>query len=483
MSHWSLTTDFCRTMLRLSTTLVLAATCLLLSKGVATEMVVTCDVNRVHRLSCDTGVISVQTALYGRADSETCGEGRPPSELGNTECSQEGTADVLKRRCDGKKVCEVSGNDFGTPDPCVDTFKYLQTKYTCLPAIHHVTCEHSWAYLDCDEGQVISIYGATYGRNDHTTCTYRQPASQIQNIDCSQPASGVSTSCNGKNSCIVKVDSSMFEDPCVGTYKYLEVAYICEYPSTIPKESANHQSQGSPQPGSSKSMLSFTLSTTLLLAATCSRMTAVVSAERVITCSGGGNVQHLSCDSGVISVQGALYGRTDKKTCSKGTPRRQLANTKCSQKGTLDVLKSRCNGKTECELNLKVVLTSDPCRGISKYLDTNYTCFPANHIVACENSLAHLQCDEGQVIFVYGADYGRRDQTTCTFSQRASVIKNDACSNPTSKVADSCNGKNSCTIRASNSVFGDPCVGTYKYLEVAYICEYPGVIPQQLPKH
>lgn len=39
----------------------------------------------------------------------------------------------------------------------------------------------------------------------------------------------------------------------------------------------------------------------------------------------------------------------------------------------------------------------------------------------------------------------------------------------------SCSGKNICTIKASNSVFGDPCVGTYKYLELAYICEckYP----------
>uniref|UniRef100_A0A8C3G6J8 SUEL-type lectin domain-containing protein n=1 Tax=Cyclopterus lumpus TaxID=8103 RepID=A0A8C3G6J8_CYCLU len=197
--------------------------------GVAPEMVVTCDVDTVHRLSCDDiGVISVQAALYGRADSETCSEGRPPSELANTLCSQDGTADVLKRRCDGKRVCEVSVNVFGTPDPCVGTFKYLQTNYTCLPAIHHVTCQHSLAHLHCDEGQVISVYGATYGRYDQTTCTYRRPASEIQNIDCSQPASIVSDSCNGKNSCIIKVDSSMFEDPCVGTYKYLEVAYICE---------------------------------------------------------------------------------------------------------------------------------------------------------------------------------------------------------------------------------------------------------------
>lgn len=35
----------------------------------------------------------------------------------------------------------------------------------------------------------------------------------------------------------------------------------------------------------------------------------------------------------------------------------------------------------------------------------------------------------------------------------------------------SCNGKNRCSINVSNSVFGDPCSGTYKYLEVAYICE------------
>lgn len=34
-----------------------------------------------------------------------------------------------------------------------------------------------------------------------------------------------------------------------------------------------------------------------------------------------------------------------------------------------------------------------------------------------------------------------------------------------------CNGKNSCTVSASNSVFGDPCGGTYKYLEVSYVCD------------
>ncbi|KAM6928933.1 L-rhamnose-binding lectin SML-like [Lycodopsis pacificus] len=224
-------------------------------------------------------------------------------------------------------------------------------------------------------------------------------------------------------------------------------------------------------------MLSFRLSTTLLLAATCSLMTAVVSTERVITCSNSWNVQRLSCDIGVISVQAALYGRANNQTCSERRPQSQLANTECSQEGTVDVLKSRCDGKRECELNMNVVQTSNPCPGTTKYLETTYTCLPAIHFATCENSLANLQCGAGQVIVVYGADYGRRDQTTCIYKRRASQIQNVICSSPTGKVADSCNGRNSCSIRASNSGFGDPCGGTYKYLEVAYICEYPGATP------
>ncbi|KAM3872152.1 L-rhamnose-binding lectin SML-like [Diretmus argenteus] len=161
--------------------------------------------------------------------------------------------------------------------------------------------------------------------------------------------------------------------------------------------------------------------------------------------------------SGVILVKKALYGRTDSETCSEGRPAGQLANTECSLAAAVDVLKTRCDGKTVCEL-IANVFTSDPCVGTAKYLDTTYTCLPAN---------------QGQVITVHGADYGRRDQTTCSYKRPASQIENVLCSRPTSKVAESCNGKNSCTINASNSVFGDPCGGTYKYLELAYTCEYP----------
>ncbi|XP_038577641.1 L-rhamnose-binding lectin SML-like [Micropterus salmoides] len=229
------------------------------------------------------------------------------------------------------------------------------------------------------------------------------------------------------------------------------------------------------------------LGTTLLLVATSllinadfsrgqlhySETTTTTGIESVITCDELNNVQRLSCDNGVISVQEALYGRADSEICSEGKPPEQLTDTKCSQQGTLEVLQKRCDGKRVCEINTNVVRTSDPCDGIYKYLETKYTCLPAIYSVVCEHSSANLHCYGQQIILVYGADYGRRDPTTCSYQRPASQVQNVDCSNPTSKVAESCNGKSSCTIRASNSVFGDPCFGTYKYLEVAYTCQYP----------
>ncbi|XP_039655893.1 L-rhamnose-binding lectin SML-like isoform X2 [Perca fluviatilis] len=202
-------------------------------------------------------------------------------------------------------------------------------------------------------------------------------------------------------------------------------------------------------------------------------MTAVVSTERATTCGSEGNVQRLSCDDGVISVQTAVYQRGNAVTCVKLRPG-AMPLRPCTQAGTVDVLKKRCDGKTECELNINVFHTSDPCYGITTYLDVNYTCIHSIHLVACEGSFAQLQCDQGQVISVTCAHYGRSDQTTCVYQRPLNQIQDISCSSPTPQVADSCNGQNSCTITVNNSVFGDPCVGTYKYLKVAYTCNYPG---------
>ncbi|XP_035512195.1 rhamnose-binding lectin-like [Morone saxatilis] len=393
-----------------SSTLLLAATYLLMTADVSTERIINCDDGfSVQRLSCASGVISVQAALYGRVDTETCSEGRPPQQLTNTKCSQPGTVDILRKSCNGKNRCIIKASNSVFGDPCLGTYKYLEVAYTCQ-------------------------------------LSFLPSLLQLKVLIC------------------IKRGSSRPKDN-----KY-QVP-----PSTTITSLFNSSSKS----GSSDTMLCSRLSATLLLAATCllmrsgfSRAQTLIplSTNTVITCDDASNVQRLSCESGVIVVQKALYGRLNRETCSEGRPHNQLHNTQCAQKGTVDVLKKICDGKKVCEINAQVVRTSDPCGGIYKYLETSYACFPAVSTVACESSFANLQCDDDQVIFVYGADYGRRDPTTCSYRRPASQLQNVHCSRPTTKVAESCNGRSSCMIKASNSVFGDPCVGTYKYLEVAYTC-------------
>uniref|UniRef100_A0A672H2J3 SUEL-type lectin domain-containing protein n=1 Tax=Salarias fasciatus TaxID=181472 RepID=A0A672H2J3_SALFA len=184
-----------------------------------------------HVFTDYVGVISVESALYGRADFVTCSGGRPPQELSNTNCSLPTALDVIKARCNGKKVCELSAQIFTfVPDPCEGTFKYLQTKHTCLPAsqslIYRVTCEHSMAHLRC--GLVISIHSADFGRRDQSTCSFGRPDSELRNTECFHHVSLIAKRCNGKNSCSMRVSSLVFGDPCYGTYKYLEVTYFCQ---------------------------------------------------------------------------------------------------------------------------------------------------------------------------------------------------------------------------------------------------------------
>ena len=55
-------------------------------------------------------------------------------------------------------------------------------------------------------------------------------------------------------------------------------------------------------------------------------------------------------------------------------------------------------------------------------------------------------------------DIGNQQVTGCTASGSDDIIEN------------LCQGKQSCVINPDNSVFGDPCDGTVKYVEIDYDC-------------
>nr|P22031.1 RecName: Full=D-galactoside-specific lectin; AltName: Full=Sea urchin egg lectin; Short=SUEL [Heliocidaris crassispina] len=91
----------------------------------------------------------------------------------------------------------------------------------------------------------------------------------------------------------------------------------------------------------------------------------------------------------------------------------------------------------------------------------------------CEDSSLTISCPEGEGIVIYDAIYGRKRGEVCP-GLFGAFTKNRKCrsSNSQQVVENSCEGKSSCTVLASNSVFGDPCPGTAKYLAVTYICSF-----------
>lgn len=99
-------------------------------------------------------------------------------------------------------------------------------------------------------------------------------------------------------------------------------------------------------------------------------------------------------------------------------------------------------------------------------------------IVICESrgNRNAISCEDGEIISVMQASYGRNDVEKCEYLSRTGTPRkhnmdtNCHAGNSLSIVQGKCNNKARCRLRANNRVFGDPCPGTYKYLEVKYRC-------------
>uniref|UniRef100_A0A8C6SG30 SUEL-type lectin domain-containing protein n=1 Tax=Neogobius melanostomus TaxID=47308 RepID=A0A8C6SG30_9GOBI len=181
------------------------------------------------------------------------------------------------------------------------------------------------------------------------------------------------------------------------------------------------------------------------------------------------------CLGQVLHIDSADYGRSDRTTCSQGRPSEQLQNVNCASSTATDLVAEMCDGKSHCSVEASNSVFGDPCFGTYKYLQVSYCCkpIPIVRTGACEGHTADLSCDSGKVIRIHRADYGRSDRTICSQGRPSQQVQNVNCAASTANdhVAQMCNGKSLCSVSASNSVFGDPCGGTYKYLLVSYSCE------------
>ncbi|XP_057175786.1 L-rhamnose-binding lectin CSL3-like [Triplophysa rosa] len=182
-------------------------------RGITHKRLLTCEWESAH-LSCDhQATITVLSAKYGRTDSFTCSTGKPASQLSNVQCIQTTSLSVMASICNGKQDCLVSASNDVFGDPCVGTFKYLTVTYSCVPIYP----------------KFIKVLSANYGRTNSVTCSYGKPASQLSNVQCIQTTSLsiMASQCNGNQNCWAFASHTVFGDPCVGTYKYLNVTYTC----------------------------------------------------------------------------------------------------------------------------------------------------------------------------------------------------------------------------------------------------------------
>ncbi|XP_054920461.1 latrophilin Cirl-like isoform X4 [Dermacentor andersoni] len=89
---------------------------------------------------------------------------------------------------------------------------------------------------------------------------------------------------------------------------------------------------------------------------------------------------------------------------------------------------------------------------------------------ACEGSQLGFSCPEGQLISLIRANYGRFSISIC--NEHGTLDWSVDCKSNRSYnvIRDSCGMRRKCSLPASTDVFGDPCPGTFKYLEAHYQC-------------
>ncbi|PIK37716.1 hypothetical protein BSL78_25451 [Apostichopus japonicus] len=200
-------------------------------------------------IECPSGTtIDVEDALYGRDRGPSVNKSfmhpnrngilnRPVGSIGKlvwvevsmvtSGCKASTSLSRVRDACQGETSCQISASNRVFGDPCVGTYKFLRVEYKCRSVRRARVCESGNLSLHCPYGQVLNIVGASYGRNAGSEVCPSPSIRQISNCRAASSSHVVSSACNGKNACHVSANNGVFGDPCVGTYKYLEVEYSC----------------------------------------------------------------------------------------------------------------------------------------------------------------------------------------------------------------------------------------------------------------
>ncbi|XP_075883901.1 L-rhamnose-binding lectin CSL3-like [Nelusetta ayraudi] len=191
-----------------------------------------------------------------------------------------------------------------------------------------VACPGQNNILQCPEGKIIQLQSMGHGNSSGMACYDRTTPRQLQDDHClhSSMQGWAKFICDGLDYCrLPKPHRNMFV--CSNnTDDFLQVTYDCVDRS----------------PGE----------------------------RSVVTCDGGH--AEVKCESGVISIKRAIYGRVDEDTCTD----HPSVMTFCRSSISDITVRRMCDNRTECRVPVKRSALGKPrnCDGKPKYLTVAYTC-------------------------------------------------------------------------------------------------------------
>ncbi|KAM8767690.1 L-rhamnose-binding lectin CSL2-like [Acanthopagrus schlegelii] len=211
------------------------------------------------------------------------------------------------------------------------------------------------------------------------------------------------------------------------------------------------------------------LGAALLLTVLC--CSSATTAERTLTCDLQDYAQRLTCYGSLIVVQNVNASHRESEVCVDGVPPTRLQPPLCSMTPVLNTVKKRCDGRYRCSVKMDSCHFAKPCMTRCVWMETTYTCETGRIHYVCQRRRSTLDCGS-QVIKVLRANYGRLSKRVCWYDYPDSHPPSTACrdSRTLQVMADRCDGRHRCSVRASNSIFSNPCPGTRKYLKYSYTC-------------
>lgn len=111
-------------------------------------------------------------------------------------------------------------------------------------------------------------------------------------------------------------------------------------------------------------------------------------------------------------------------------------------------------------------------KSVTRHISIFQTFVPDRYTLrVCEGRTMNLRCPAGYSVRINAAVYGRLLPTSQVCPKRGIRTTRCRAANSLAIVKGICHqSRSACSVAASNGVFGDPCAGTHKYLEVTYHC-------------